>query len=343
MIWIRADANSEIGTGHVMRCLSVATVLREKGIAVKFIVADESGARLPEARGFAYEILNSDYRDMEAELPELQKLVVRDAPKLCLVDSYFVTADYFTELGKLCKTAYVDDLFKESYPVDMVINYNIYGDLLPYKERPGKADTVFLLGTKYAPLRKEFCRDEAGFVRDNVENVLITTGGSDKYNLAGQILQAAMEDPQAKELHYHVVSGVFNPHLPKLLELESGNSHISIHRNVTNMVELMQRCDIAISAGGSTMYELCAVGVPIICFSFVENQERMVETFLKKKLVCYGGNYLQEGEALAGNVVRSLNGLAGDLEARKRYSRWEQELVDGHGARRIAQALQQMI
>uniref|UniRef100_UPI00405795F8 UDP-2,4-diacetamido-2,4, 6-trideoxy-beta-L-altropyranose hydrolase n=1 Tax=Acetatifactor sp. TaxID=1872090 RepID=UPI00405795F8 len=339
MIWIRADANREIGTGHVMRCLSVAMALRERNQDVVFLLADESAVALLEARGQKYMILHTSYEQMETELPILQKLGEEYQPDLCLVDSYYVTPGYLEALGKLCKTAYMDDVFSFAYPVDMVINYNIYGDLFPYRETSGIQGTEFLLGTSYAPLRKEFRREETISVRKNAESVLITTGGSDKYNLAGQILQAVLQDETAKRLHYHVVSGVFNQNLPALLELEREYPQITIHKNVSNMVALMQKCDIAVTAGGSTMYELCAVGIPIICFSFVDNQQNIVKTFSEKELVCYGGDYLQEGEMLVKNVVKHVNKLAYDTDARVGYSRKAQELVDGRGAERIAQAL----
>lgn len=339
MIWIRADANSEIGTGHVMRCLSVADSLREMGCEVCFLLADDNGAALAEAHGQEYVILHTDFRRMEEELPALEQLAGKQQPDWCLIDSYFVTAEYLKQVRKLCKTAYMDDKFTFIYPVDAVINYNIYGDLLPYEERYGKTDTRFLLGTSYAPLRKEFRRRDSFLVRETVREVLITTGGSDKYNLAGQLLKAALSKRETADFVYHVVCGVFNQNLPMLQEMAAGNSRICIHQNVTDMKALMQSCDVAITAGGSTMYELCAVGVPILCFSFVDNQERIVQTFADKGLVRYGGNYLTEGEELANHIVQNLISLAENREAREAYSRTQQELVDGYGAERIARSL----
>ncbi len=338
MIWIRADANKEIGTGHVMRCLSVAAVLRKQGEAVLFLLADDSAAELLRTKGQEYVILNTSYGNMEEELPILERLAGQKQPDVCLVDSYFVTESYLRQLSGICKTAYMDDMNSFAYPVELVINYNIYGDVLGYEEK-GTGGTRYLLGTRYVPLREEFCEVGAQGVRDCVEHVLITTGGSDKYNLAGRILEAVMSNPQTDKLHYHVVSGAFNEHLPELKDLEKENSRITIHQNVTKMSELMRMCDVAITAGGSTMYELCAMGVPILCFSFVENQEGIVRTFRERGLVCYGGNYLQEGEGLFQRVVDSLQKLMTDRMAREQYAKRQQELVDGQGATRIAGAL----
>lgn len=330
MICIRADANKKIGTGHIMRCLSIAAELKKLGKEVLFVSADEAAAGILESRGQDFCVLSSAYDDMEAELPALLLLLAERKPELLLIDSYFVTPRYLEQVRACVKTAYMDDLCAFSYPVDMVINYNIYADLLPYERQP-----LYLLGCTYAPLREEF-RSVSYAVREKAENILITTGGGDMYNLAGQIVRAALADARTAKLQYHVVSGAMNNNLADLREMERENPNVHVHCNVTNMAELMQECDIAVTAGGSTVYELCAVGVPFVCFSFVNNQERIVETFVEKKLVAYGGNYCKDGASVIGHIVEHMAALASNQETRESYSRKERALVDGLGAERIA-------
>lgn len=350
MIWIRADANKEIGSGHMMRCLSVAAALEKRGEQVLFVVADEEATQLLAQREQVYHVLHSDYRDMESELSGLEELVLQEKPDVILVDSYFATNRYLEQLSAWTKTAYMDDRFRVPYPVDMVINYNIYGDLLPYQEQAHSRNQAFLLGCSYVPLREEFqniaLRKEAEqvphHVREQVQNVLITTGGSDKYNLAGQILCAVLAEEKTKALQYHVVSGAFNSHLPELQKLAAEYENVHIHINVTNMSELMQSCDVAISAAGSTMYELCAVGVPTLCFSFVDNQEKMVQTFVDKGMVHFGGDYVRDGEEMFAGLVTKLCELISSKELRQTYKTKARSLVDGKGAERIAEAIQKM-
>lgn len=346
MIGIRADANREIGLGHVMRCLSIADALRAEGQQVCFILADNNAEELLKGRGQEYHILNSAYNRMEEELEDLQKFLKEKKIGLFLIDSYQVTENYLARLKSMVKTIYMDDIPKFAYPVDGIINYNIYGGDMPYQEltltRNGQKEPKLWLGPAYAPLREQFQGIDYKF-RPVAENVLITTGGSDKYNLAGSILEAVLtkEDTAeyTRELHYHVVSGAFNPNYHFLEEMAGKYPNIHLYQNVTNMAELMEKCDVAITAGGSTMYELCAVGVPIICFSFVDNQELIVENFYKKNLVAYGGNYLKEKEAFSGNVARALTELVKDEKLRQEFSRKARQLVDGQGAERIAAAL----
>lgn len=336
MIWIRADANEKIGTGHLMRCISIARALKQCGQRVCFITADDSGVPILENRGQEYRILHSDYRNMEDELPGLQRLFSEDMPEFFLADSYFVTRRYLREIRQNVPVGILDDMARADLPADLLINYNIFADASLYGA--DAACDGYLLGTDYAPLRSEFEGTDY-LVREKAETVLITTGGSDQYNLAGRLLKKALADPHAAALRYLVVSGAYNMHLQELKELEDANEKVRVCCNVSNMSQLMRESDIAVSAGGSTMYELSAVGVPVICFSFVENQERIVKGFVEKNLTCFGGDYLKQGEAMLDEVVGNINRLAANFHLRRSFSARLRQVVDGRGAMRIAEKL----
>lgn len=378
MVVIRADANSKIGMGHVMRCLSVTDALLKRGEEVLFVTADDTPVPLLTKKGVPYRVLHTNYADMEAELPELWE-VLRELPQgaespdatlaqkntSILVDSYYVTEKYLAALKKRITTIYMDDIYAFSYPVDMLINYNIYGEEMGYEKDAAFADTKLLLGTEYVPLREEFSagagyaqsRKELSAETENVTpaedrlhqtaeqgrtadgGILITTGGSDSFNLAGQLLMEAMKYDALKEKEYHVVSGSLNPHIGELQALAQKHENIHIHCNVTNMAELMAESKVALSAGGSTLYELCAMGVPVIAFSFAENQERLVQTFVKRGIAQYGGNYRTDGNKMIQNTIAGLETLLEDKNLRSEYRKKARTLVDGKGAERIAEAL----
>lgn len=342
MIWIRADANREIGAGHIMRCLSIADALRDMGEDVLFLVADETAEKLLTERGQAYRVLHSDYRKLEQELPGLLALLQAEKPSLLLIDSYFVTKEYLRQVGELVKTAYLDDYGTLPYPVDLLINYNIYGDQIDYKGMllgsTSATDMQLLLGSSYAPLRPEFSQ-ATYVVKDQVEKVLVTMGGSDRYNLTGQFLRQVFQDKEACRLHYHVVSGAFNPYLSYLTEMSERYKNIHLHQNVRNMADLMCDCDLAVTAAGSTVYELCAVGIPILCFSFAENQRRIAEAFQKKSIAGFSGAYKEEGQAMFFRLLPRLKELTGDAALRQELSQRGRKLIDGCGAKRLAEQL----
>lgn len=338
MIWIRTDGNSIIGTGHIMRCLSLAAQLTAAGEEVCFLLADGSPISILDDRKQPYMILNSDYANLEGEMDQLLSLLNKEAPSLLLIDSYFVTESYLRKLTSVVCTAYIDDKYLFAYPVDILINYNIYGNNTEYIKMGISGETKMYMGAGYTPLREEF-QNVSYEVRPQVNQVLITTGGADKYNLAGKILETVLDTDFGKQLQYEVVSGPFNKHLQKLKELAVEYKNIHIHQNVKYMSELMKSCDVAITAGGSTMYELCAIGVPILSFSFVDNQERIVQTFARKQVTFYGGDYLILKEAMLTELMEHLDQFIQDRKLRQEYSKREKAVVDGLGAKRLALAL----
>ena len=288
MLHIRADGNSEIGTGHVMRCLSIAKASETKGCKCIFVTADTEMHPAIEAAGFIVICLDSVWNDMEQEIDKMRALIEKQKIERLLIDSYFVTPDYLSTLHKLTYVIYMDDLDAFQYPCSELINYNIYAERLDYPAR--YPNTRLLLGPKYAPLREEFQNLPKRIMKEKVKKVLVTTGGSDPYNVAAALIKAAVARPKLKELEFHIVSGRFNSHLPELLELENQYSNIVVHSNVQNMAKLMLGRDIAVSAAGSTLYELCACGLPTVTFVLADNQIMAAEEFDRLGIMPYAGD-----------------------------------------------------
>ena len=343
---IRADGNKEIAMGHIMRCLSIADALQGAGAEVIFVTAGEETRQLITDRGFENHVLGISFREMEAELPVFRDYFEKNPARWILVDSYFVTENYMKELSGWCKTAYLDDMGQPVYPVSVLINYNIYGKKLPYEEwyrQVGiKQPEKYLLGCEYAPLREEFQQGLRSRVSDAVKDVLITTGGGDAVNAAGGLcrrLVKEIEQGQHQGVRYHVVCGPFSEHKKELYELAEKQSAFTIHENVTRMSELMQKCDIAISAAGSTMYELCSMQLPVICFYFAENQRQMAECFGDTTEIVNAGNITAGRENVIDRICQELSVLEQDKEKRMRIRNQMAELTDGMGTSRIAAEL----
>lgn len=339
MIWIRADANGQIGTGHVMRCLCVAGELKRLGAQVCFLVSDERSAPLLEAKGQEFRILQSDYRYPEGELETLEALFRQEGGAFFLADGYFVTGEYFRRIRRHMPAGYLDDMLRRDLPLDLLVNYNIFASGELYGEVPGRPR--MLLGPAYAPLRREF-RGRGYQVRQQAKRVLVTTGGADQYNLAGRFVEEALAEEKTAELQYDIVSGAYNAHLEELKRLEAGHGNVFVRSNVKDMAALMLDSDVAVTAGGSTMYELSAIGVPMICFSFVDNQREIVEGFKRKDVVCFGGNYLLQGDGMLRAAAGKLAELAACPKLREGYSLRQRQVTDGGGARRIADAVMEL-
>lgn len=328
MIYVRADGNNKIGMGHIMRCMAIAMEVEKQGEKVTFLLADAAPVEAIENAGFSYAVLNTDYENMEEEASIIERYV--DAEAKFLVDSYFVTNKYFHMLKKYGPVFYIDDVAKFDYEVDCVINGNIYGDRILYKA------PLVLGGYQYAPIKSVFldAKDKC-----KPERILITTGGSDPYFLTEAIVKEILKDEVLSNEKIDVVCGKFSESYETLMSMTSDKPEICIHKNVAKMWELMQHTKVAVTAGGTTMTELSAMGVPMVCFSFVDNQDRIVDTFVKDGYTYYGGFYEEKGETLVKEVCVALKELIVNKDLRKEYADKLQTLVDGKGSFRIAKAI----
>ena len=336
MILIRADANEYIGTGHIMRCLSVAYIFADRGEEVLFVTADHRGDVLIHQQGFKSICLGSDWTDLENE--KIMDVIVKYPPDLLLLDSYYVTEAYFNGLNKMVSVAYFDDLNKDCWDVDYLINYNIFASSFDYSRYKEKK-TKLLLGSQYVPLRIEFnnCpRHEVGPVTD----ILVSAGGSDPECIIEKIMLGICRE--MREIQFHFIVGALNPRIDDIMTLAAAESNVVLHINEKHMSSLMEKCDIAISAAGTTLYELCAAGIPTITFVLADNQFVAAVQFEERKIMLNAGE-CRENKGFIGRLRYLLVGLIDDIDLRKTMSRNMQREVDGNGAKRIVEELKRMV
>lgn len=127
-----------------------------------------------------------------------------------------------------------------------------------------------------------------------------------------------------------------NQDLPVIQQLMAGEDNIFIHYNVNNMAELMSECDAAISAAGSTLYELCATQTPTITYILADNQILGAESFERNGVLKNAGDVRVLGaERLSCRLIRDAVGLCDDYAERCRIARRQRMLVDGRGAEKV--------
>lgn len=332
MIYIRADMNMQIATGHMMRCLSIADALNSMGKSVTFILADDQAVSLLKQRGYDAIVLHTEWNNMEGELPALRKVITEKQIDKMLIDSYQVTAKYLKELSKFVKTVYIDDLNKFDYPVDTVICYANYWKKLNYPIE--QAEKNYYLGTKYVPLKSVFWNCGKKVIAKQAEKLLVLTGGSDPYHVSELILNRI---DLHKFQNIDVICGMYNTNYGRLVKQYKEYVNIRFYQAVNNMEDYMQNTDVAISAGGTTLYELCACGTPTISYSFADNQWYNVKQFEEDGLIDYAGDI--RGDNIVENITHYLERYTVDFQLRKNRSDRMQEMVDGKGAVRIAKIL----
>lgn len=374
-IFFRVDANSFIGMGHIMRCLSIADAFHNVSISVFFVLADESVKSLVNSRGYKTIVLNTDYSNMESELT-LWKLRSFEytTPDILIVDSYYVTSTYLTELRRQMKgiLIYIDDILSLPYPVDVLVNYNTYASSSAYEELYRDSDYAvpashLILGPSYAPLRSMFRDIPRRTQSKNIENVLVSTGGSDELHLALAIIKklcapcsyngdiadnilAGYSNQSLTDTRYHFLIGAMNADTDKIKRMTYGRTDVVIHHNVQDMRGLIEGMDICISAAGSTLYEICSCGVPLITFSLADNQMLGASAFASLGLAVNVGDLRSPGTVMSGEldssavdrILLALVDLSTDFTRRVEVGSKMQRLIDGYGADRMVERIMQL-
>ena len=343
-ILMRADCNPNIGQGHVMRLLSLADAFKSIGTDCAFVNAKDTSPDRIKNRGYEVFVLSTNYDETDLEITELAGICDAYDADLVLVDSYFVSKEYLGEVMKITKTAYMDDVYSFAYPTDLLINYNIYADEKKYKELyedAGVQCPEMILGPSYVPLRKEFSNIPEREISEKVNKIAVSFGGADPLHMARKFLEILMEEDYKeflKEREIHMILGIMEPDLELLKEYEKKYSWLKIHVDIPNMKEVLLDMDLAVSAAGSTQYEICACQVPCINFSMADNQLPGGEEFGKRGIFKYAGDVRTEDDFYHKMSTEIVN-LAGDFEVRKEMTKKERELTDGNGAVRMAKAV----
>ena len=343
MVYIRADANEVIGSGHVMRCLSIAGELKRQGEEVTFIIADKRSEEMILEKGFSVVCLHSVWARLEQELSRLLQVIKERQISILMIDSYYVTEYYLQSLHQYTKLVYIDDLYSFLYPVDLLINYTIGAERLGYEAQYKKAGipAKFALGCKYVPLRDEF-QDVHREQRERVLRIMVTSGGTDSYNVIGNLLEALSYQEWFAEFQYDIIIGRFNKNRTFLEEHWKPCKNVHFFCNVSNISEFMKQCDIAVTASGSTVYELCACGIPSILYTFADNQFVVARSVSGMGLLYWAGDVRKDMEACMMNIISEIGHLKEDKEERFRQSHDMMLMADGKGCARIAKRIREI-
>lgn len=341
---VRADANKTIASGHVKRCLSIANALSQTNTEIVFIVSDVEAKEVLKDADYKCIVLENDYRQKEKELPIVAKIIKEEDANGILVDSYEVTDFYLAKLAEQCAVAYIATMKNINFTGKLLINYTQYSRQKEFDEKYSgiKKHGFLLQGERYVPLRDEF-QNISYKLRDKVEKVLITTGGSDTDNMSLAILQECLKQHRLSDMQYTVVVGSYFLNTDKLEVIEKKYSQVSLKYHVTNMSELMRTHDVAVSAGGTTLFELCACGIPTVSFAMADNQLMMTRYFAERGVIPYAGDERQDKAGVVRNITEQLEYWAQHIDEINTIGKKMKSLVDGRGAERIAKKIEEMM
>ena len=336
---IRTDASHIIGTGHVMRCLTLAQTLQNKGAEVQFICRKHKGNLIDKicSTGFhTFGLELTDEKEVDNKLAYTSCLgatqqkdvdecinILKDKKTDWLIVDHYSLDEYWQKSLKpyYKKLMVIDDLADRQFDCDILLNQNLGSTKEQYKNRVPKSCEL-LLGCEYALLRPEFSklRGQALEKRKKtkeIKNILISMGGGEN-----KIIYDILKQLDSR-FNVVVVLGknfLFNKKVQSYVD----GKNIKIIMETDNMAKLMLDADLAIGAGGSTSWERCCLGLPTIVFMIADNQREVVK------------NLEQLGAVIvAENLKEDLQLIMRDIDLWKRMSNKAQEICDGLGVHRI--------
>ncbi len=332
-VLIRVDVNPTIGTGHFMRCYSLARALSD--IQRKPVFAFASSEKwtmdlLKNSRMQWHEYNCSP--GSSADIRRTTELVFLLNPEWIVLDGYNFSKTYLKTIKETgVKVLLIEDCGDPGWEeADVVLNQNLYADTSFY---PAHDDEVsLLLGPDYALLRREFSRHLriARPVPSTAKHLLVTMGGSDPENRTKWILEA-LNLLDIEGLMVEVVAGGANKNVDVLREMcLSSKHHCELIVAPENMPDLMDRANLTISAGGTTIYELIFMRVPFLIMTIADNQKRN-----SRKLAAMGISKTISGTDLQGDASLILQTII-DPSIRTRMLECAKGLVDGLGTARVA-------
>jgi len=314
----RVDASLQMGTGHVMRCLTLADALQKQGSEISFICREHKGNLIKYIEKKGYVVYRLDILVSEKEevnQPEINplahaswlgvtqredahacELILKNInPDWLIVDHYAIDCRWQNQLKKYIKKLMViDDLADRKHECDLLLDQTFgrkedsYNKLVP-------RDCKLLLGSQYALLRPEFSQWRKYSLQrravPELKNILISMGGIDQANVTGQILHILKTCILPKDLTLTVIVGAASPNIEVIKKIAKAMPNkTEVKVNVDNMAKLMANADLAIGAAGATTWERCCLGLPSIQIVVADNQMLIAKNLRESNIIQYVEN-----------------------------------------------------
>ena len=351
-IVFRVDASITMGTGHVMRCRTLATVLKKQGADIQFITRAHPGhlGDMLARDGFTVILLpppvdiENKVDDYAAWLgvsqqEDADQTIAAFAKQPCdwlIVDHYGLDRFWEALLQSLPhKLMVIDDLANRPHECDVLLdqNYSVAGRDRYQPWVP--AHCCLLLGPRYALLRPEYAQYRKTMVprTDDIGRVLVFMGGADNFNMTGKVL-SALSVEQLAHLELDVVIGPNFVHKAEVTNQANTRPNTHIHGTRPHLADLMAKADLAIGAGGATTWERCYMRLPSIVITIAENQRPSISTLHEQGYVVWAG----DASNITSKKVTEAVVMFLTASHKKRLVSCS-ELVDGKGLDRTVQVL----
>jgi UDP-2,4-diacetamido-2,4,6-trideoxy-beta-L-altropyranose hydrolase len=330
-IAFRLDADNRTGMGHAYRCSALADALAAFGCECVFFSRDNEKIRaFAAARRIGFEA--APVAGLSEEMDFMKTALIKY--DMLIIDSYAVSDWYIDTLNKSggFAVACVDDNALYRYSCDVLINGNLHAKELEY--RVGDKKPLMLLGGEYTLLRDEFSTAEPIKVRDKANRVFVCFGGSDPHNftsLAVKTLKVIPDIEITAVLGFMAACAYDEIHAAK---------NVAVIKDPASISDVMRSCDIAVTACGSMVYELAALGMPSVSIVQADNQKIIAE-YLNKNALMKVIDYLDKTKMKF--LCYEVESLLNDFKRREQESLNLKKTISRHGAQNVARKLIEII
>lgn len=334
-VWFRADASSDLGTGHVMRCATLADALRERGAETGFLCRDVKGNLISwlQAKGHRVEVL-ADPEDWGADARQTSTFLDRVGPiDWLVVDHYALDARWEKALRPhVQRLMVIDDLANRPHSCDLLLDQNLCEAADARYEGLLNEDCERLLGPRYALLRPEFVeqRPDATSRDGQVRRLLISFGGSDP---TGETIKALEALRLLPPIPTDVLIGPANPWRRQIEELASHLPLVTCRPPSDRVADLMVQADLCLGSGGSTNWERCCLGLPGLVITVAANQEEATRVLAESGAILSLG---PSAHVTPERLATALSVAASTPSLLRHMASVGQTLVDGCGTERVA-------
>lgn len=327
-ILIFADNGKGIGLGHLSRCLSLSYKLIELDHDTLLILKKDEGYQLEKK---CSKLKIEQIRFSEKKILQIQK---QFNPDLFIVDSYNFRHNFLLQIKKNSLTVGFDDFSKFDLAFDIIINISPTAKKIDYNKFK-----FLLLGEKYQIIKRDILNTNYYKFNKKVKNLIILTGGDDYKKVTNKICNYLNHSPILLK-NKIICNFIVGPYSNISIDI-SNYKNINFHFDPKNLTDLMSKADLAITASGQTLYELCYLGVPSIAFLAGEDQKLNMNSLSKKNVI------FQIGDSTSKKFIFKLNialiKMIDDFKMRKILSEKSKNLIDGLGSERISNELQNVI
>ena len=302
MIFFRCDSSNKIGTGHVVRCLTLAKALKKKKLDCVFICRDHKDNLINKIiqEGFEVEIISNTNNSNESndyslkhadwleaswqdDVNETLKIIKNKEIEWIIVDHYGLDKRWETKIRPYAKKIMViDDLADRKHHCDLLLDQNLvknyeirYQNLIP-------KNCISLLGPKYALLQKDYGKmhKNINLVSKEIKRILIFFGGIDKHSLTKLILLELLKIKNI-DIKIDVVIDFKQQYSSEIISISKKHDNVLTHNMMPSLAPLMIKSDLVIGASGATTWERCCLGLPSLMVVTGFNQEKIAETMEK--------------------------------------------------------------